>query len=92
MRSYGTNKQLQERRRENALKLLDHGKSVKEVAVKMSVSEHSVRRWRQERKRPKKKSGRPPGKPSYLSKNQIKQVDRELLKGEPPAWTKEIGA
>jgi transposase len=80
MRPYGTNKQLQERR-ENALKLLEQGKSVKEVALKMKVSDHSVRRWRQEQKQPKKKSERPPGKPSYLSKKQVKQLERELLKG-----------
>jgi transposase len=71
---------LQERR-EHALKLLEQGKSVKDVAIKMSVRDRSVSRWRQERKRPKKKSERPPGKPSYLSKNQIQQLERELLKG-----------
>jgi transposase len=80
MRPYGTSKQLQERR-QHALKLLEQGKSVKDVAIKMSVRDRSVRRWRQERKRPKKKSERPPGKPSYLSKNQIQQLERELLKG-----------
>jgi transposase len=80
MRPYGTSKQLQERR-EHALKLLEQGKSVKDVAINMSVRDRSVRRWRQERKRPKKKSERPPGKPSYLSKNQIQQLERELLKG-----------
>jgi len=80
MRPYGTSKQLQERR-EHALKLLEQGKSVKDVAIKMSVRDRSVSRWRQERKRPKKKSERPPGKPSYLSKNQIQQLERELLKG-----------
>lgn len=80
MRPYGTNKQLQERR-QHALKLLEQGKLVKDVAVKMSVSDHSVRRWRQEQKRPTRKSERPPGKPSYLSKSQIKQLERELLKG-----------
>ena len=80
MRPYGTSKQLQERR-EHALKLLEQGKSVKDVAIKMSVRDRSVSRWRQERKRPKKKSERLPGKPSYLSKNQIQQLERELLKG-----------
>jgi len=80
MRPYGTNKQLQERRW-HALKLLEQGKSVKEVALKMKVSARSVRRWRAERKHPKKKSERPPGKPSYLSRNQINQLERELLKG-----------
>lgn len=62
-------------------KLLEQGKSVKDVAIKMRVRDRSIRRWCQERKRLKKKSGRPPGKPSYLSKNQIQQLERELLKG-----------
>lgn len=80
MRPYGTNKQLQERRG-HARKLLEQGKSVQDVASKMNVSARSVRRWQEERKHSKQKSERSPGKPSYLSRNQINQLERELLKG-----------
>jgi transposase len=40
-----------------------------------------VYRWQQEQKQPKRKSKRPPGKPAYLSKDQIKKLAQELLKG-----------
>ncbi len=80
MRPYGTNKQLQERR-EQALKLLNQGKSVEEIAARMKVTVRSVYRWQQEQKQPKRKSERPPGKPAYLTKDQIKKLEQELLKG-----------
>lgn len=80
MRPYGTTQQLQSRR-EQALKLLKEGSAAKEVAARMKVTVRSVYRWQQEQKQPKPKSERPPGRPGYLSKAQIKELERELLKG-----------
>lgn len=47
----------------------------------MKVTVRSVYRWQQENKQPKRKSERLPGKPSYLTKEQIKKLEGELLKG-----------
>ena len=80
MRPNGTSEQLS-KRRQMALKLVDQGKSVKEVAVKIGVSERSVRRWQQEQTQPRKKSERPPGQPAYLSNEQVKGLEQELLRG-----------
>jgi transposase len=63
------------------LDLLERGEAIKEVAKQLGTTERSVRRWRQEAKHPKKKSQRGPGKQSYLSKQQIQKLERELLKG-----------
>ncbi len=79
MRPYGTSEQL-EKRRESALEQLKQGRSVQAVAAQAGVDPQSVRRWRREQKRPKK-GGRSPGRPSYLTKAQIKQLEKELLKG-----------
>jgi transposase len=80
MRPYGTSQQLQNRR-EQALKLLKEDMSAEEVAARMKVTVRSVYRWQQEQKQPKPKSERPPGKPAYLTKEQIKKLEQELLKG-----------
>jgi transposase len=80
MRPNGTSQQLQ-KRREQALMLLKAGKSAEEVADRMKVTVRSVYRWQQEQKQPKPKSERPPGKPAYLTKDQIKKLEQELLKG-----------
>jgi transposase len=80
MRPYGTSQQLQ-KRREQALILLKEGKSAEEVAARMKVTVRSVYRWQQEQKQPKPESERPPGKPAYLTKDQIKKLEQELLKG-----------
>ncbi len=80
MRPNGTSQQLQ-KRREQALRLLQEGKTAEEVADRMKVTVRSVYRWQQEQKRPKPKSERPPGKPAYLTKEQIKKLEQELLKG-----------
>ena len=80
MRPYGTSQQLQ-KRREQALILLKEGKSAEEVAARMKVTVRSVYRWQQEQKQPKPKSERAPGKPAYLTKDQIKKLEQELLKG-----------
>ena len=80
MRPYGTSKQLQERR-DQALKLLNQGKPVEEIAARMKVTVRSVYRWQQDQKQRKRKSERPLGKPAYLTKDQIKKLEQELLKG-----------
>ncbi|MFZ5903246.1 MAG: helix-turn-helix domain-containing protein [Chloroflexota bacterium] len=80
MRPYGTSEQL-ERRREHALELLEEGKSVETIAARVGVNPQSVRCWRREQKRPKEKSEHPPGRPSYLTKVQIKQLEKELMRG-----------
>lgn len=80
MRPNGTSEQLS-KRRQRALELIQQGKSLKEAAAKIKVSERSVRRWRQERKQRRKKSERSPGQPAYLLKEQIKHLEQELLRG-----------
>ena len=79
MRPYGTSKQLQ-KRRQRALGLLKRGKSVVEVAAQVDVTRWSVYRWRQT-ETTKQKSNRAPGKPAYVSNEQIKQLEQELLRG-----------
>lgn len=80
MRPYGTSKQL-EKRRQQALKLVEEGLTVEQAAEQVGVAERSIYRWKQEKERPRKKSERPPGKLAYLSKNQIKRLEKELLQG-----------
>ena len=81
MRPYGKSEQLAKRRK-RALKLLESGERVKEVAKKIGVTERSIRYWRKEANEPKKKSAtRPPGHPSRLSTEQLKQLEQELLRG-----------
>jgi len=80
MRPYGTSEQL-EKRRAHALALLKSGKSVKEAATQTGVHEQSIRRWRREQKHPKQKRERPPGRVSYLTSMQIRQLEKELLRG-----------
>ena len=80
MRPLGTPEQLA-KRRQKALDLLQSGKAIREIARQLGTTERSVRRWREEAKHPRKKSKRGPGKQAYLSKQQIKKLERELLKG-----------
>ncbi|WKZ45818.1 MAG: IS630 family transposase [Anaerolineales bacterium] len=80
MRPYGTSEQLQVRR-DQAINLLKQGKTVAEVAAQLKVTERTVYRWKYEQKYGKPKSERPPGKPAYLSKEQLQQLEKELLKG-----------
>ena len=80
MRPNSTIEQLQ-KRRQRALELVRRGTSPKEIAVQLGVNERSVRRWHQEQKQAKKKSERSLGKPAYLSKDQIKRLEQELLQG-----------
>jgi len=81
MRPYGKSEQLAKRRK-RALKLLESGKRVKEVAKMIGVTERSIRYWRKEANEPKKKGAtRRPGHPSRLSTEQLKQLEQELLRG-----------
>lgn len=81
MRPYGKSEQLAKRRK-RALELLENGKRVKEVAKIIGVTERSIRYWQKEANEPKKKSAtRPPGHPSRLSAEQLKQLEQELLRG-----------
>jgi transposase len=81
MRPYGKSGQLAKRRK-RALELLEGGKRVKEVAQLMGVSERSIRYWRKEAQDPKDKSNtRPPGHPSRLSEEQLKELEKALLQG-----------
>lgn len=79
MRPYGTSKQLH-KRRQKAIGQLKRGKSVAQVAAQVGVTRCSVYRWRRE-KRVKRKNTRPPGKPAYVSSEQINQLEEELLRG-----------
>ena len=81
MRPYGKSEQLAKRRK-RALELLESGKRVKEVAKIIGVTERSIRYWQKEANEPKKKRAtRPPGHPSRLSTDQLKQLEQELLRG-----------
>ena len=81
MRPYGKSEQLAKRRK-RAVELLESGQRVKEVAKVIGVTERSIRYWQKEANEPKKKSAtRPPGHPSHLSAEQLKQLEQELLRG-----------
>lgn len=80
MRPYGTSKQLQ-KRHQQALELLVRDRRVEQVAKQVGVAVRSIYRWQQEQKHPRKKSARRPGKPAFLSKDQIKRLEKELLQG-----------
>ena len=81
MRPLGTDKQLAERRK-RGLALLRQGKTPREVAAALGVTERSVRRWRQDSQHPKHKTpARPPGRPSRLSPKQLKRLEQELQRG-----------
>jgi transposase len=80
MRPPGRPEQLA-KRRQKALDQLQSGQAIQDIARQLGTTERSVRRWREEAKHPKKKSERGPGKPGYLSKQQIQKLERELLKG-----------
>lgn len=80
MRPYGTSEQLK-RRRQRALDLLAKGQTVEKVARQIGATIQSVYRWQREQKHPKKVSSTPPGKPAYLSNDQIERLEQELLRG-----------
>ena len=80
MRPYGTSKQLH-KRRQRALGLLKQGKAVRQVSAQVGVTRCSIYRWRYEEKQSKPKRNQAPGKPAYVSKEQIKELEQELLQG-----------
>ncbi len=81
MRPHGKSEQLA-KRRARALDLLESGKRVKEVAKIIGVSDRSIRYWQEEARNPKDKSGiRPPGHPSHITAEQLKELEQELSKG-----------
>ena len=81
MRPFGKSGQL-EKRRTQALQLLESGKRVKEVAGIIGVTERSIRYWQAEARNPKDRSNiRPPGHPSHLTAEQLKALEKELSKG-----------
>jgi transposase len=81
MRPFGTSEQLA-RRRQRAQGLLQGGQSPKQVAQRVGVTEQSVRRWRHESKRPKRKRAtRGPGHPCRLSPAQRERLKRALKRG-----------
>lgn len=80
MRPNGTGEQLS-KRRQQALEMRKCGVSVKEIAAKLKVTARSVRRWRQERQSPKKKSVCSPGQMCYVTEKQRKKLEKELLQG-----------
>lgn len=81
MRPYGTSEQLS-KRRTKAIKLLKRGKTIYEISQLIGVTERSVRYWRESASHPKKKKRRnAPGRPSHLSANQLRRLEKELRKG-----------
>lgn len=80
MRPKGTPEQLAVRRAQG-LALLAAGKRTVEVAERLGVTDRTVRRWRQEAKRPKRRAKRAPGRPSRLSAAQLRRLERELKRG-----------
>ncbi len=89
MRPYGTDEQLAKRRKRGR-KLLKQGKSPLEGAEILGERERSVRRWRQEAKTPQKNTDRPRGRPAHLTKEQLEQLQQELLRGRMPRDTPKI--
>ena len=83
MRPFGTSEQLA-RRRKRALKFLHCGYRLTQVARQVGATAQSVCRWRRESKRPKRKPAlhqRAPGRPSRLSKSQLRRLVSALNRG-----------
>jgi len=83
MRPFGTQKQL-ERRRRRALQLLENGLTVSAVALKVGSSHSSVILWRDRYKKEGPDSLKPkpaPGRSPKLNSRQKERLTRILLKG-----------
>ena len=83
MRPAGSPQALQ-RRRENAIRLLDEGREPREVASTLKMDRRSVRRWRAAQRRggPKALEAKPsPGRPSKLSDRDKAELEALLLEG-----------
>jgi len=81
MRTKRKNKQHFDERRKRALDLLDKGQPEREVAEIIGVTIRSVYRWQEQKKNPKKKSERLPGRPNRLTGEQVQKLEKELLRG-----------
>ncbi|MGH2524428.1 MAG: IS630 family transposase [Anaerolineales bacterium] len=87
MRPYGTPDQL-ERRRRQALRLLQHGHSPVEVARQLGVDRRSVRRWKAafQKRGAAALTARPArGRPARLRAGQKRGLQRALLRGAQAA-------
>jgi transposase len=81
MRRKGTNQELAKQRK-RGLALLKSGKKPKAVAEILNVTPHTICRWRREAQKPRqKKALRPLGRPSKLSVQQLKKLEKVLDKG-----------
>jgi transposase len=81
MRPYGTSEQ-RAAVRQRAFALLAQGVDSAEVAQRVGVTERSVRRWQQAARQPtRKKAKRGPGRPSFLSSKQRRQLEKALDQG-----------
>jgi transposase len=83
MRPFGSPKQL-ERRRRKAMRLLDSGRSLNQVARQLTCSPSSVMRWRDARETDGEDGLKPkpvPGRPPKLTVRQKKRLVSLLLKG-----------
>jgi len=81
MRPYGTSEQ-RAAVRGRAFALLAKGLDSAEVAQRIGVTGRSVRRWQQEVRQPKRTTAkRGPGRPSYLSAKQLRQLEKALDQG-----------
>lgn len=83
MRPFGTSEQLA-KRRQHALELLRQGQGPTEVARQVGATPQSVCRWHRESEQSKpkrKRNQRSPGRPSRLSKAQLRQIASALERG-----------
>lgn len=83
MRPHGTQQQLELRRFE-AITLLKDGLLPGEISGRLGVDRRSVRRWKasfRKKGEPAIKALQVPGRPSKLTRNKKKQLERNLLKG-----------
>lgn len=93
MRLKGSAKDLEACRR-RALRLLESSTSLHEVARQIGCHASSVMRWRDRLKMLGEeglKVGSSPGRPSWLSAHQKKQLLNDLLKGPGALWVANRG-
>lgn len=80
MRHKGTAEQLTARR-ERALTLLHRGQRPGDVAAAVGVTDRTLRRWQQAARTPDRRARRPPGRPTRLSAQRLRRLERELRRG-----------
>jgi transposase len=79
MRPYGTSAQ-RARLRERGLALLKQGLEPPQVAQRIGVTERTLRRWQQDHP-PPKKGLQGPGRPAFLSRTQVRRLEKTLAQG-----------